>query len=73
MHCFSSENQTCTGTVIFGVESFKVFKSSTKPTAEKSTTENPRTKRPIFVIENILLSFSGRTHAQAKCPPVPSY
>ena len=53
MHCFSSENQTCTGTVIFGVESFKVFKSSTKPTAEKSTTENPRTKRPIFVLENI--------------------
>ena len=55
MHCFSSENQTCTGTVIFGVESFKVFKSSTKPTAEKSTTENPRTKRPVFVIENIFL------------------
>ena len=53
MHCFASENQTCTGTVIVGVESFKVFKSSTKPTAEKSTTENPLRKRPIFVIENI--------------------
>ena len=53
MHFFASENQTCTGTVIFGVESFKVFKSSTKPTVEKSTTENPRTKCPIFVIENI--------------------
>ena len=42
MHCFASENQTYTGTVIFGVESVKVFKRSTKPTAEKSTTENPR-------------------------------
>ena len=53
MHCFASENQTYTGTVIFGVESVKVFKRSTKPTAEKSTTENPRRKRPIFVMENI--------------------
>ena len=53
MHCFASENQTYTGTVIFGFESFKVFKSSTKPTAEKSTTENPRRKRPIFFMENI--------------------
>ena len=32
---------------------FKVFKRSRKPTAEKSTTENPRRKRPIFVMENI--------------------
>ena len=53
MHCFASENQTYTGTVIFGVESVKVFKRSTKPTAEKSTTENPRRKRPIFVMEKI--------------------
>ena len=32
---------------------FKVFKRSRKPTTEKSTTENPRRKRPIFVMENI--------------------
>ena len=43
MHCFASENQIYTGTVIFGVESLK-------PTAEKSATENSRCKRPIFVM-----------------------
>ena len=31
----------------------KVFKRPRKPTAEKSTSENPRRKRPIFVMENI--------------------
>ena len=81
MHCFASENQTCTGTVIFGVESFKVFKSSAKPTAEKSTTENPRRKRPIFVMDNFFFFF-GKYGIQStdemtlkraetrKCPPV---
>ena len=51
MRRFASENQIYTGTVIFGAES-KVFKRSRKPTAETSTTENPRTKRPIFVTES---------------------
>ena len=36
------ENQIYTGAVIFGVESFKVFKRSRKPTAEKSITETLR-------------------------------
>ena len=48
MHCFASENQIYTGTVIFGVESLKSLKDQ-----EKFTTENPRRKRPIFVMENI--------------------
>ena len=76
----------------------QVFKRPRKPTAKKSTSENPRRKRPIFVMESIqstnemafkktvilhasfpfpairfdaptLLSFSGFTHAHAKCPP----
>ena len=42
-----------TETVIFGVESFQVFNRSRKPIAEKSTTESPRRKRSIFVMENI--------------------
>ena len=42
-----------TGTVIFGVESFEVFKRSKELIAEKYTTENPRRKRSIFVMENI--------------------
>ena len=49
MHCFATENQTYAGTVIFVVESLK----SRKRTAEKSTTEKPPRKRPIFVMENI--------------------
>ena len=52
MHCFASENQIYTGTVIFGVES-EVFKRSRKPTAEKSTTENLRRIRPVFAMESI--------------------
>ena len=43
MHCFASENQTDTGTVIFGIESLtEVFKRSRKPTVEKSCLENVR-------------------------------
>lgn len=45
MLCFE-KNHTYTSTVIFGVE-------SRKSTAENSTTENLRRKRPIFVVENI--------------------
>ena len=48
MLCFE-KNHTYTRTVIFGVESLK----SRKSTAENSTTENLRRKRPIFVVENI--------------------
>ena len=54
MHCFASENQIYTGKVIFPWRwVFKVFKRSRKPTAEKFTTENPRGKRLIFVMESI--------------------
>ena len=42
MRCFASENQTYTGTVIFGVESLKSLKGQEKPTAEKSSLENVR-------------------------------
>ena len=47
MHCFASENQTYTGTWLFG------FIGPRKPTTEKSTVKHPRRKRQIFVIENI--------------------
>ena len=53
MHCFASENQIYTGTVIFGVESLKSLKDQENLLLQKSTTENPRRKRPIFVMENI--------------------
>ena len=46
-------SDTLTGTVIFGDEYFKSLKVKKKPTAEKSTTENPRRKRQIFVVDNI--------------------
>ena len=48
MHCFESENQTYTGTWFFGVESWKSLKGQ----VERSWTENPCRKRPIFVMEN---------------------
>ena len=95
MHCFASENQAYTGTVIFGVESLKYLKGQ-----ETNCWKMPLRQRPIFVMENIFcrkvryskhqrngflkdcnirqvydfppsdLSFSGCTHAHAKCPPV---
>ena len=46
MHHFVSENQIYTGTVICGAESFKSVKGQENLCAEKSTTENPRIKRP---------------------------
>ena len=48
IHCFPRENKTYTGTVKFAVESLK-----SKATAGISTTENPRRKRSIIVMENI--------------------
>ena len=52
MHCFQVKLGSDTGTVIFGVEYFKSLKGQENlATAEKSTTENPRRKRPIFVMD----------------------
>ena len=53
MHCFASETQIWYRNSDFWRWVFYVFKMSRKPTAEKSSTENPRTKRLIFVMENI--------------------
>ena len=96
MHCFASENQTYTGTVIFGVESLKSVKGqenlllknralktsdfllwrtffvgkydiqSTNETDFKRTVTLASFRFPAFT----LLSFSGCTHAHAKCLPV---
>ena len=52
MHCSASENQIYT-------VSLRVFKRSRKPTAEKSTSEYPRRKRPIFVVEIIFVGKYG--------------
>ena len=43
MHCFASENQTYTGTVIFGVESLKSLKGQ-----ENLVLENPALKTSDF-------------------------
>ena len=43
MHCFVSENQTYTGTVIFGVESFKSLKGQ-----ENLLLKNPAWKTSDF-------------------------
>ena len=48
MHCFASENQAYTGTVIFGVESLKSLKGQ-----ETNCWKIPLRQRPIFVMENI--------------------
>ena len=48
MHCFASENQAYTGTVIFGVESLKSLKGQ-----ETNCRKIPLRQRPIFVMENI--------------------
>jgi len=37
----------------------KVIKRLRTPTAEKSTSENPHRKRPIFVMENIFVGKYG--------------
>ena len=81
MHCFQVKLGSDTGTVIFGVEYFKSLKGQENlATAEKSTTENPRRKRPIFVMDNFF--FFGKYGIQStdemtlkraetrKCPPV---
>ena len=105
MHCFASENQTYTGTWLFGVESWKSIKGQEnlllKNLQVKTRVENVRflswrvfvgkygiqstnemafkrtvTLRASFRFPAIrfdaptLLSFSGFTHAHAKCPPV---
>ena len=106
MHCFASENQTYTGTWLFGVESWKSLKGQEnlllKNLQVKTRVENVRflswriffvgkygiqstnemafkrtvTLRASFRFPAIrfdaptLLSFSGFTHAHAKCPPV---
>ena len=106
MHCFASENQIYTGTVIFGVESLKSLKDQEnlllKNLQLKTRVENVRflswitffvgkygiqstnemafkrtvTLRASFRFPAIrfdastLLSFSGCTHAHAKCPPI---
>ena len=104
MHCFASENQTYTGTWLFGVESWKSLKGQEnlllKNLQVKTRVENVRflswriffvgkygiqstnemafkrtlTLRASFRFPSIrfdaptLLSFSGFTHAHAKCP-----
>ena len=106
MHCFASENQTYTGTWLFGVESWKSLKGQEnlllKNLQVKTRVENvwflwwriffegkcgiqstnemafkrTVTLRASFRFPAIrfdaptLLSFSGFTHAHAKCPPV---
>ena len=106
MHCFASENQTYTGTWLFGVESWKSLKGQEnlllKNLQVKTRVENVRflswriffvgkygiqstnemafkrtvTLRASFRFPAIrfdaptLLSFSGFTHAHAKCPTV---
>ena len=105
MHCFASENQTYTGTWLFGIESWKSLKGQEhlllKNLLVKTRTENIRfLSWRIFLQESTvfkapmkwllkglylyasfwfpairfdvptLLSFSGYTHAHAKCPPV---
>ena len=106
MHCFASENQTYTGTWLFGVESWKSLKGQEnlllKNLQVKTRVENVRflswriffvgkygiqstnemafkktvTLRASFRFPAIrfdaptLQSFSGCTHAHAKCPPV---
>ena len=49
MHRFASENQTYTGTVIFGVESLKSLKGQENLLLKNHAYR----KRPIFVVENI--------------------
>ena len=109
MHCFASENQTYTGTWLFGVQSWKCLKGQEnlllKNLQVKSRVKNVRclswriffvgkygiqstnemafkrtvTLRASFRFPAIrfdaptLLSFSGFTHAHAKCPPVIRY
>ena len=106
MHCFASENQTYSGTWLFGVESWKSLKGQEnlqlKNLRVKTRVENVRflswriffvgkygiqssnemafkrtvTLRASFRFPVIrfdaptLLSFSGFTHAHAKCPSV---
>ena len=105
MHCFASENETYTGTWLFGVESWKSLKDQEnlllKNLQVKTHVENVRfllwkiffvgkygiqstnemvfkrtVKYTSFRFPSIrfdaptLLSFSGCTHAHAKCPPV---
>ena len=106
MHCFASENQTYTGTWLFGFESWKSLKGQENLLLTnlqvKTRVENVRfllwrifflgkygiqstnemafkgtvTLRASFRFPAIrfdaptLLSFSGFTHAHAKCPPV---
>ena len=61
MHCFQVKLGSDTGTVIFGVEYFKSLKGQENlATAEKSTTENPRRKRPIFVMDNFFFFWKVR-------------
>ena len=52
MHRFASENQTYTGTVIFGVEPLKSLKGQ-ETFAEKSTIKSLPRNLLIFVMENI--------------------
>ena len=53
MHLFATENQTYTGTWLFGVEPWKSLKGQENLPLKNLQVKNPRTKSPIFVMENI--------------------
>ena len=68
IHCFASENQVYTGTVIFGVESLKSLKSQEnlllkKGHAAETRVENVR----LFVMENIFCRKVRYSKHQRNC------